>query len=30
MLSDYNGVVKLMCVETLYNVLNSIIMEYIA
>lgn len=30
MLSDHNGVVKLMCVETLYNILNSIIMEYIA
>ena len=29
-LSDHNGVVKLLCVETLYNILNSIIMEYIA
>ena len=29
-LRDHNGVVKLMCVETLYNILNSIIMEYIS
>lgn len=29
-LSDHNGVVKLMCVESLYNILNSIIMEYIS
>lgn len=29
-LSDHNGVVKLLCVETMYNILNSMIMEYIA
>ena len=29
-LSDYNGAVELLCVKTLYNILNSIIMEYIA
>lgn len=29
-LCDHNGTVKLMSVETLYDILNSIIMEYIA
>ena len=29
-LSDHNGVVKLMCVKSVYNILNSIIMEYIS
>lgn len=29
-LSDYNGGVELLCAKTLYNILNSIIMEYIA
>lgn len=30
LLCDHNGAIELLCVETLYNVLNSIIMEYIA